>query len=349
MMTRTKKYLSLLCVSVMGLAFYPSASADEGQPGDLMHVNPHFVEAITEARRRLAIIEPLPVHGGLPIPIATGLFVTEDGGVITSITAVAGAEKIFVKRLRDRRHRAHVKAVDQGLGIVFLETTVTIETPFKETLRPAVAGEWVIAAYAAPTRDNNFFEMGVFPAMVTSTEARIKVSGRICGSLIKLSSKSPEGSATAPVFNSRGELEGLVIAVRECSVASECSYVLPAGMLEEAVEKLAEGISSRIAWLGIALQATPEPQEGVKIAATMQDGPAFRAGLEPGDVILSVDGEKITEPDVLLSRICSAIPGDIIELTVQRNGETMSIPAELESRPLLISTTQTENTRPEDQ
>ncbi len=325
-------YVFLCALIISGL----TTIADETPRPGTAEITPHFVEAIEEAGRRLAVIEPVSAAGDIAIPIATGLFVSSDGGVITGIAAVAGAEKIFVTRLHEKRHRARVKAIDQVLGLVFLETPFTIEASFSETADPAGPGEWVVATFAAtaPQADGGH-EMAVFPAIVTATDARINISGRPSEPMLRLNSRAPAGSATAPVFNSRGGLEGILVAVRDCSEATECSYVLPEQQMRDVVDRLQQGISNRLAWLGVALQ--PLPDQGVKIAATMRDCPADTAGLQPGDIILSIDGQSIADPSVLRSRISNSSPGEKVDLEIERDGEIRNVTLTLQQRPLMIS------------
>jgi len=61
------------------------------------------------------------------------------------------------------------------------------------------------------------------------------------------------------------------------------------------------------------------------VIAVADGSPVARAGIEPGDVILQIDGQTVTDPDELQKRIRSHKIGDIIELTVQRGGQLQQI------------------------
>jgi serine protease DegS len=95
-------------------------------------------------------------------------------------------------------------------------------------------------------------------------------------------------------------------------------------------------------WLGVEVQPlTPELAEsfglevsqGIVVASLYRNGPAWNAGLLPGDVILKIDGEPATSGRQAMNQVARAKPGDSIRLDVLRNGEPASFTAEVGVRP----------------
>jgi serine protease DegS len=95
-------------------------------------------------------------------------------------------------------------------------------------------------------------------------------------------------------------------------------------------------------WLGIEVQPlTPELAEsfglagrpGIVVAGIYRDGPAQRAGLQPGDLILSIDGEAASDGRRSMNQVARTKPGDKIHIEVIRNAELMRLTAEVGVRP----------------
>ena len=96
-------------------------------------------------------------------------------------------------------------------------------------------------------------------------------------------------------------------------------------------------------WLGIEAQALSrelaasfglQTPQGVIVAGVVSGGPAAQAGLEPGDVLLSVDGQPILDARSTMSEIASIQPGTSLPLTIVRSGERMEMTLEVGERPL---------------
>ena len=76
---------------------------------------------------------------------------------------------------------------------------------------------------------------------------------------------------------------------------------------------------------------------GIVVAGVMRDGPAHRAGIEPGDVILAIDGRKIAEPQQALLIISSRKPGSRVQLDIMRQGKRMTLAATAIERPARLT------------
>ena len=96
-----------------------------------------------------------------------------------------------------------------------------------------------------------------------------------------------------------------------------------------AADLLANG---KIDWpyLGIQGEATSEGQSVVEV---VEDGPSAAAGIEPGDVITAFDGQEITRPNSLLDLLFGREPGDVVTVTVERDGTPQTFEVTLGERP----------------
>jgi C-terminal processing protease CtpA/Prc len=90
--------------------------------------------------------------------------------------------------------------------------------------------------------------------------------------------------------------------------------------------------SSGVAWLGVFLQDSEGSQEGAQVRQIYPAGPAARAGLRPGDVIIAVGDEDVSDSDDLISAIEDELPGSRAELTILRNNQRLNLPVTLGNR-----------------
>ena len=102
-------------------------------------------------------------------------------------------------------------------------------------------------------------------------------------------------------------------------------------------------------WLGVEAQAiTPQiaraleldDTQGVVVVGVVRGGPAHRAGMQPGDVIVAIDGKKITEAHEALLAISSRKPGDHVKLEVLRDGKSLMLEATATERPARAALTE---------
>ncbi len=320
-------------------SFSASADISDEKHEELI---PHFTEAVKAAEERIAVIESIFHRENEKVKrFGTGLFVNQEGGVITSVTTVAGADQIFVKRIHTQRQPVNIHAINQPLGLVLLKTPFEVKIVEEGEEQPAIPGEWLLITYAGRSgAEESDAELNLFPVILSANKSSVNILGTKHYPLLKLNSQSPSGSAAAPVFNTRGTLEGIILATKECPKTSfDCSYALGREKLYEVSREMESGISHRMGWLGLALQKVdlPDYEHGVQVTAVMRNYPADKAGIKPGDIILSVDGELITKPAVIQKIIANSSPGREVELLVVQNGETNTLNIALEARPLLIS------------
>ena len=104
--------------------------------------------------------------------------------------------------------------------------------------------------------------------------------------------------------------------------------------MRQVLPALAAGKTVKHAWLGIETgSASASGSGGAQVSTVVAGGPADDAGLQPGDIITSIDGRPINDPTELSTIINGKAPGDTLSLTVQRGGGEQTIDAQLRERP----------------
>ncbi|MEZ4447929.1 MAG: trypsin-like peptidase domain-containing protein [Nannocystaceae bacterium] len=233
--------------------------------------------------------------------IGSGMIVSIGGQVLTSEHVVASAAKVDIELANHTRTSARVVATDDLLDLALLE----LETPL-QGLQPvvfrdrvAVPGEWVMAI-GQPFGLGHTVTVGVISGLGRDYRDLGKPAGlRGDGlwSFIQTDASVNIGNSGGPLVDTDGEVVGVTTAVR--SDGQGLAFAVPAPMARRFLDEVWTYGRVRHARLGIkADNLGPEGFQGrlsaVRVTAVEAGGPAARAGLEEGDVILSIDDQPVT-------------------------------------------------------
>lgn len=233
--------------------------------------------------------------------IGSGMIVSIGGQVLTSEHVVASATKVDIELANHTRTRARVVAADDLLDLALLE----LETPlaglepvvFRD--RAVIPGEWVMAI-GQPFGLGHTVTVGVISGLGRDYKDLGKPAGlRADGvwSFIQTDASVNIGNSGGPVVDVDGEVVGVTTAVR--SDGQGLAFAVPAAMARRFLDEVWAYGRVRHARLGIkAENVGTEGLQGrlsaVRVTAIDEGGPAARAGLEVGDVILTIDDQPVT-------------------------------------------------------
>lgn len=141
------------------------------------------------------------------------------------------------------------------------------------------------------------------------------------------------GNSGGPLVNGAGEVIGVNSAIATLGMGAASGniglgFAIPIDTAKRIVDEIINTGSSQTPIIGVQLDMSFAGPGGA-VSEVTADSPADSAGLQSGDVITKVDGLLITDPTALIVAIRANAPGDTIELTVLRNGETLSVPLTL--------------------
>lgn len=280
--------------------------------------------------------QPPGSRGGGETPTrgtGSGFIVKPDGVVLTNAHVVADANEVTVKLQDKREFKAKVIGLDKVSDVAVLKIdakdlpTVKIGDP-----QAARVGDWVIAI-GSPFG----FENTVTAGIVSAKSRTLPDDGYV--PFLQTDVAVNPGNSGGPLFNARGEVVGINSQIYSRSGGFQgLSFAIPievAGKVEQQI--VATGKVSH-ARLGVAVQEVnqafadsfklPKPQ-GALVASVDAGGPADKAGLRVGDVILKIDQQTVASSGDLPAFVGQAAPGQKVQMEIWRQGQAETLSATL--------------------
>lgn len=277
-------------------------------------------------------LPPLP-HGGqkgMPAQgLGSGFIISADGYLITNHHVVDGAEKITVKLNDKREFPAKVVGSDSQSDIALLKIAAadlpTVVIGDADSLK---VGQWVFAI-GAPFGLERTATKGIVSALSRSLPNDTYVP------FIQTDVPINPGNSGGPLFDLNGKVVGVNSQIFSRSGGyMGLSFAIPMNVAMEVVTQLkADGRVTR-GWMGITLQEVTqdlarsfnlEQPRGALVAEVRTDGPAARAGLKAGDIIIAYAGKPVNDSADLPPLVGSTRPGVRKALTVIRDGKEREI------------------------
>jgi len=279
--------------------------------------------------------EPFRQRRQAPPPMVegrgSGVIVDAEGHILTNHHVVADNEELLVV-LRDGRELAgKLVGTDPKTDLAVVKVEAEGPLPFLEFADSdrVRVGQWAIAIGAPFNFD------------YTMTVGIVSQKGRAVGlntyeNYIQTDASINPGNSGGPLL----DLEGKVIGINDFIVSNNgfapgnvgLGFAIPANMARDVMAQLiAHGEVVR-PWIGISMQPlTPDlrrqfkAEQGVLVGEVFTDDPADRAGIQPGDVVVRLDGEPVAEPKDVQFGILRHRPGETIRLTILRDGQEREV------------------------
>jgi serine protease Do len=267
----------------------------------------------------------------------SGFFISADGYIVTNNHVVENGVEVQVVTDDGRTLNAKIVGTDPRTDVALLKVEEKGEYPFVRFAEgePRI-GDWVVAV-------GNPFGLGG-----TVTSGIVSARGRDIGSgpyddFLQIDAPVNRGNSGGPSFNLNGEVVGVNTAIASPSGGSVgIAFAIPAKTVMQVVASLKETGAVARGFLGIQIQpVTPEVADaiglkepkGALIASLEANGPAVKAGLKRGDVVLAVDGEAIKDARDLTRRVGQRQPGAKAELKLWRDGKEQALSVTLGRQP----------------
>jgi len=285
---------------------------------------------------------PIPRGGGQGRPVTatgSGVIISTDGYVITNNHVIENAQRIQVT-LNDRRvYEAKVVGRDPNTDIALLKIEER-NLPFlafgnSDNVR---VGEWVLAI-GNPFNLNSTVTAGI----VSAKNRNINILGGEFSieSFIQTDAAVNRGNSGGALVNTRGELIGINTAIASHTGSfAGYSFAVPANIASKVVEDLKEFGQVQRGMLGVRISELNSVQaqergltefRGAFVEEVVPGGSAEAAGLRQGDLIVGINGTRITNPTELMGTVGQKRPGDEIVVRYIREGRQREARAKLKN------------------
>ncbi|RKY55366.1 MAG: DegQ family serine endoprotease, partial [Candidatus Neomarinimicrobiota bacterium] len=274
--------------------------------------------------------------------LGSGVIVDKKGYILTNNHVVEQGEKINVRLIDNREFEAEVVGTDPKSDLAVIKIKADNLMPIvlgnSDALR---IGEWVLAI-GSPFSDN--LDHTVTAGIVSAKGRSDILNNNMIQNFIQTDAAINPGNSGGALVNIRGELVGINTAIATNGGAGNLGigFAIPVNMAKKVLSDLIEHGKVIRAWLGVSIQNIDDPKakalklkepSGVLIGSVVEDGPADKAGLEVGDVIIEFDGIKVKNVSSLQVLVSNSEVGKEKDVVVIRNKRKKTIRVKLEEMP----------------
>ncbi len=300
-------------------------------------------EAVIEAAQKVSrgvvkitsthLIEPSGFFRLPPRPqtgIGSGFVFEHDGKklILTNTHVIGGAERLVVKTVDGDQFEAKKLGADPAHDIAVIEP---IDAPTKLTALPLGDSAQVRVGQKVIAVGNPFDFENTVTAGIVSAKGLREIRGKR-REVIQTDAAINTGNSGGPLVDLGGNVIGINFAIFSPTQTNlGIGFAIPIDQAKEMMYFLV----NRGPWVGLLNVLTNSPglarylqlrtDKGLVVIAVAEGSPVAEAGIEPGDVILEVDSQAVTNTNELQKQIRSHKIGDIIELTVQRGSQLRQV------------------------
>ncbi|WP_119300430.1 DegQ family serine endoprotease [Dongia deserti] len=269
-----------------------------------------------------------PPRGGSSL--GSGFIIDPAGYIVTNNHVIEDAEEIMVLTHDNEELKATIVGRDEKTDLALLKVDAKKPLPAlkwgdSEALR---IGDWVMAI------GNPFGLGGSVTAGIVSARQRDINSGPY-DDYIQTDASINRGNSGGPMFNMDGEVVGINTAIFSPSGGSVgIGFAIPANLARPIISQIKEFGKPKRGWLGVRIQTvSPELAEGLRlkepkgalVASVTKDGPADKAGIKQGDVVLKFDGKEITQMRGLPRIVAETETGKTTDVVIWRKGSEVTL------------------------
>lgn len=271
----------------------------------------------------------------------SGVIISQDGYIVTNNHVIANADQLQVTLNNNRTYEAELIGSDPNSDIALIKIDADDKLPylaFGDSDNTKI-GEWVLAV------GNPFNLTSTVTAGIVSAKAR-SLDTRSNQSFIQTDAAVNPGNSGGALVNTNGDLIGINTAIssRTGSYVGY-SFAVPSNIAKKVIDDILEYGNVQKGNLGIQVALVNTPYaiekglneiEGVFISGVEEDMGAAKAELKEGDIIKTIDNIKIRKYPDLTGYLSTKRPGDTVEVTIDRDGDSFTVPVTLMERQTIV-------------
>jgi S1-C subfamily serine protease len=268
--------------------------------------------------------------------VGSGVIVDRTGRILTNYHVIEGGETIRVHFQDGRRAKAEQVGSDPESDLAVLQLTDPPDdlqpVPFGNSDRLHL-GQSVIAM------GNPFGLNGTVTSGIISALGRADIGLVDDENYIQTDAAINPGNSGGALIDMEGRLVGINTAIFSATGGYQgVSFAIPSNMAESIMREIVEEGSVTRSWLGIGVEQIETGLEGssaraLRVERVAAGSPAERAGVRPGDIIISLAGQKATTSRQLKSLVQASEPGETVGMLLMREGQPLALEPTLEVKP----------------
>jgi len=281
--------------------------------------------------------------------LGSGVIVNPEGYVLTNNHVVSGASDVEVYTQNHKEYKAKVIGTDPRTDIAVLKIEATgLPTLTLGDSAKLKVGDLVFAI-GDPFGIGETATMGI----VSATQRALGGQIEHYEDFIQTDAAINPGNSGGALIDVRGDLIGINTAILSGGGGNQgIGFAIPIDLAHHIMDQIVEHGKVIRGYLGITIQqVSPEMAKafglsqggGALVGDVTSDGPAAKAGIQRGDIILQLNGTPVTSQDDLSLRVSEMAPGSVAHLQVYRNGHTQEIDVTLGTFPENAQTAQNNN------
>ena len=271
--------------------------------------------------------------------LGSGVIVSPEGYILTNHHVMEAADQIEVALADGRKSKAHVIGSDPETDLAVIKIDLPGELPAIIFGRPerAQVGDMVLAI-GNPFGVGQTVTMGIISAL-----KRNHLGLNTFENFIQTDAAINPGNSGGALVDVNGNLIGINSAIYSPNGGSlGIGFAISANTAKKTMEQILKTGSVTRGWIGAGVQElTPELAESFKLGSTKgllitdmtRDGPAEKAGIKTGDILIAIDDMVVGDWDAMLETVTNLPPGKVVTLKLLRNGVAMSLPVKIGKRP----------------
>ncbi len=277
----------------------------------------------------------------------SGFVIDRQGHILTNFHVVEGAQSVQVKLFDGSTQDAEVIGVDASNDVAVVQIKVAADKLFPVAMGDSsklLVGQKVLAI-GNPFGLERTLTSGIVSALDRSLRAK---NGRMIKGIIQTDAAINPGNSGGPLLNSRGEVIGMNTAIlSEVGQSAGISFAVPINGISRILKQLIE--LGRVIRADLGVTRVFTTSQGLVVLGLTEDGPASRAGIQTirtkvvrygaalyrrldpdtADMIVAINGTRVKNVDELLTEVELHAPGDVVTVTVIRNGKLVEVPVRL--------------------
>lgn len=265
--------------------------------------------------------------------LGSGVLIREDGYIVTNNHVIEGAEELQIRLFDGSVYDATVVGADplSDLAVIRINANDLPHISFGNSDELRV-GQWVMA-FGSPLSPelSNTVTAGIISALGRLTA---QPGGQGVHNFVQTDAAINPGNSGGPLVSLRGELVGINTMIYSRTGGFQgIGFSIPVNTVRSVVDQLIETGAVRRARLGVEYNVASEsliraldlPRGAAQVATVVSGSAADRAGIEPGDVIVAIDGNRLTNHLQLSQQIAAMQPGEQVQITVNRSGDERTL------------------------